>query len=125
MSAAMSDRAVRVVAGATAGAMGGALALATLLSASPAAAATERAARPALAELDATVAAGPSTTLLFVARGAVSPCEADTARYRAAQAALAAGDIDAADDVAVIAQALIAECGWTNTDAALGGRHGN
>ncbi|MGD9755456.1 MAG: hypothetical protein AB7W59_31075, partial [Acidimicrobiia bacterium] len=77
-----------------------------------------------LAELEATQVA-PSTSLLFMARGAVSPCEAATADYRAAQAALSAGDIDAANDVALIAQVLIAECGWTPVDAALGGPHGN
>jgi hypothetical protein len=36
---------------------------------------------------------------------------------------LAGGDIDAADDIAVIAAALIQGCGWTRVDTALGGRH--
>ncbi|MGE3361758.1 MAG: hypothetical protein AB7O92_34490, partial [Acidimicrobiia bacterium] len=67
----------------------------------------------------------PSTSLLFMARGAVSPCEAATAEYRAAQVALAGGDIEAANDLALIAGVLLEECGWTNTDVALGGRHGD
>lgn len=120
MTAPLSDRAIRRLAGGCAGAMTGALALGSLIGFAPAAAAADR--QP-LAELDATIVAAPTaTSLLFLARGAQSPCEATTTRYKAAQAALAAGDIDAADDIAVIAQALIAECGWTTTDAALGGK---
>lgn len=121
----LSDRSVRRLANVTAGVMTGALAFASLVAAAPVAAADERAPRPALAALNSSPAAGPPTTLLLLARGVQTPCEATTARYRAAQAALAGGDIDAADDLALIAQVLLAECGWTNTDAALGGRHGD
>lgn len=122
----MSERSIRRVAGVTAGAMGGALVVASLVASSPAAAAAvERAPRPALAALESSGVLSPSTTVLFMARGVQSPCEAATDRYRAAQAALSAGDIDAANDVALIAQVLIAECGWTPVDAALGGPHGN
>lgn len=121
MSGRMSDRAVRRLAGVTAGAMGAALVAASLVGFAPQAAATP--ARP-IAELDAERVA-PSTSLLFMARGVQSPCEAATARYRAAQTALAAGDIEAANDLALIAQVLLDECGWTPVDTALGGRHGN
>lgn len=120
----MSDRAVRRLAGVTAGAMGAALAAASLVAAVPAAA-VDAAPRPALASLEASAALSPVTTVLFMARGVQSPCEAATARYRAAQTALAAGDIEAANDLALIAQVLLDECGWTPVDTALGGRHGN
>lgn len=125
MTAALAERTVRRLAAGTAGAMAGALALASLAASSPAAAAADRTPRPALAALESTVAPAPSTTVLFMARGAVAPCEAATVDYHAAQHALAAGDIDAANDVALIAQVLIVECGWTPVDAALGGPHGN
>jgi hypothetical protein len=61
---------------------------------------------------------------VLLARTVQSPCAASTARYRAAQAELAGGDIDAADDLAVIAAVLIEQCNWTPVDAALGGRNG-
>lgn len=121
MSGRLPDRQVRRLAVVTGGAMGGALVVASLVGFAPQAAAD---ASVPVASMESTEAA-PSTSLLFMARGAVSPCEAATGEYRAAQAALAAGDIDAADDLAVIAQALLEECGWTRTDAALGGRHGD
>lgn len=125
MSAPLSDRAVRRLASVTAAGMTGALALASMLAAAPAAAAVERAPRPPLAALESSPGPVPSTTVLLLARNVQTPCEAHTAEYRAAQAALSAGDIDAADDLAVIAQALLVECGWTPVDAALGGRHGD
>lgn len=62
------------------------------------------------------------TRPVFVARRAESPCTATTRQYRAAQQALADGDINSADDLAILAAALIAECGWTPVDTALGDR---